>query len=143
MTTNTVGSIIHKARKEARMSQRELAALVGVQATHIAYMESGARRPSITVINRLRETLGVDSKKLVLLAYPGLEQAIYGAGSHPAKRNEAWKCFVSNRGLQKRYSISSGEFKVLKQIAMLEQVAHPSYFIFILNSIRQAAAPEL
>ena len=52
----------------------------------------------------------------------------------------AWPRFVSNQALLRRHAISKGELKILKQVAMLEQVAHPGHFIFILNAIRQAAA---
>ena len=40
----------------------------------------------------------------------------------------------------RHHAITKGELKILKQVAMLQQVAHPGHFIFILNAIRQAAA---
>jgi hypothetical protein len=63
-------------------------------------------------------------------------------GKFPKIRNReegAWQRFVSNKALLSRHAVTAREFKVLKQVSMLEQVAHPGHFIFILNAIRQAA----
>jgi len=62
MTKRTLGSAVREAPDGARMSQRELASAIGVKASHIAYIENGHRRPSISLINRMSETLGLDSK---------------------------------------------------------------------------------
>jgi len=69
MTKRTLGSVVKAARNEARMSQRELAAAIGVKASHIAYIEAGRRRPSIPLIIPLSKTLGLDAKELLLLGY--------------------------------------------------------------------------
>jgi transcriptional regulator with XRE-family HTH domain len=139
MTKRTLGSVVKEARNGARMPQRELAAAIGVKASHIAYIENGHRKPSISLINRLAETLGVSGKELLVLAHPEAKQIV--DGDHPSgKRGEAWQRFVSNRALLKRHAVTQGELKVLKQIAMLEDVAHPGHFVFVLNAIRQAAA---
>ena len=57
MVKRTLGSDVKGARDGARMTQRELAAAIGVKASHIAYIENGHRKPSISLINRLGETL--------------------------------------------------------------------------------------
>jgi len=44
MAKRTLGSVVKEARDEARMSQRELAAAIGVKASHIAYIENGHRK---------------------------------------------------------------------------------------------------
>ena len=122
------------------MSQRELAAAIGVKASHIAYIENGHRRPSISLINRLGETLGLDAKELLVLAHPEAKQIIDGAQPSAKRSDGAWPRFVSNQASLRRHAITKGELRILKQVAMLEQVAHPGHFIFILNAIRQAAA---
>jgi transcriptional regulator with XRE-family HTH domain len=57
MIKKTLGSVVKEARDGARMSQRELAEAVGIKASHIAYIEGGQRKPSISLINRLGEAL--------------------------------------------------------------------------------------
>lgn len=138
MPNKTLGSVVKAARDEARLTQRDLAAVVGVKASHIAYIENGHRKPSISLINRLGEGLGLNTKELLLLAHPEARQIIDGAGPL-RKESGAWERFASNRALLRRHAVSRAELRVLKQVAMLEQVAHPGHFIFILNAIRQAA----
>jgi len=61
------------------MSQRELAEAVGIKASHVAYIESGQRGPSISLINRLSESLGLDAKELLVLAHPEVKQMMMAA----------------------------------------------------------------
>ena len=140
MTKRTLGSVVKEARDGARMTQRDLAAAVGIKASHVAYIENGRRNPSIALINRLSKTLGLDAKELLVLAHPEAKQIVDGAQASAKKSDGAWPRFVSNQALLKRHAITKGELKILKQVAMLETVAHPGHFIFILNAIRQAAA---
>ena len=140
MTKKTLGSVVREVRNEARLSQRELAAAIGVKASHVAYIENGHRRPSISLINRLSETLGLDAKELLVLAHPEAKQIIDGVRPSTKKGDGAWERFASNQALLRRHAITKGELKILKQVAALEQVARPGDFIFILNAIRQAAA---
>ncbi len=139
MIKRTLGSVVKEARDGARMTQRDLAAAIGVKASHIAYIENGHRRPSISLINRLGETLGLDAKELLVLAHPEAKQIIDGTRPS-AKRDDAWQRFISNQALVRRHAVTKGELKILKQVSMLENVAHPGHFVFILNAIRQAAA---
>ena len=139
MTKRTLGPVVKEARDEARMTQRDLAAANGVKASQIAYIESGRRRPSISLINRLSETLGLDAKELLVLAHPEAKQIVDSARPSTKRGDAAWPLFVSNQALLKRHAITKGELKILKQVAMIEEVAHPGHFIFILNAIRQAA----
>jgi transcriptional regulator with XRE-family HTH domain len=140
MTKSTLGSVVKEARDGARMTQRDLAAAIGVKASHIAYIENGHRRPSISLITRLRDTLGLDGKELLMLAHPETRQLIDIAQPSTKKGVGAWPRFLSSKALLKRHAIAKGELKILKQVAMFEQVARPADFIFILNAIRQAAA---
>jgi transcriptional regulator with XRE-family HTH domain len=86
MAKRTLGSVAKEARNEARMSQRELAAAVGVKASHIAYIESGHRRPSISLIIPLSKALGLDAKELLILGYPQVKQIL--DGSLPSRKTK-------------------------------------------------------
>jgi transcriptional regulator with XRE-family HTH domain len=139
MVKRTLGAVVKGARDGARMTQRELAAAIGVKASHIAYIENGHRKPSISLINRLGETLGLNTKELLVLAHPDAKQIVDSARPSTKKGDAAWPRFVSNQALLRRHAITKSELKILEQVAMLENVAHPGHFIFILNAIRQAA----
>jgi len=60
-------------------------------------------------------------------------------GPRPKKATERGRGSRQTKALLRRHTITKGELKILKQIAMLETVAHPGHFIFILNAIRQAS----
>src|ERR1039457_3341285 len=133
MAKRTLGSIVKEARDGARMTQRDLATAVGIKASHVAYIENGYRKPSISLINRLSETLGLDAKELLVLAHPEAKQIVDGASPSTKKSDGAWPRFISNQALLRRHAITKGELKILKQVAALERVAHPGHFIFILK----------
>jgi pimeloyl-ACP methyl ester carboxylesterase len=60
--------------------------------------------------------------------------------SHTTKHDDAWHRFISNKALLRRHAITRPELEVLKRVSMLNPVAHPEHFVFILNAIRLAAA---
>src|SRR5580704_15615571 len=139
MTKRTLGSVVKEARDSARMRQRDIAAAVGIKASHVAYIENSRRRPSISLINRLAETLGLSAKELLVLAHPEAKQIVDGERPAGKRADSAWRQFASNKALIRRNRVSPDELKMLKQVSMLSHVAHPGHFIFILNTIRQAA----
>ena len=139
MKKRTLGSVVKEARDSARMTQRDLAAAVGIKASHVAYIENSRRRPSISLINRLAETLGLSAKELLVLAHPEARQIVDGERPAGKRADSAWRLFASNKALIRRNGVSPDELKMLKQVSMLSHVAHPGHFIFILNAIRQAA----
>ncbi len=85
-------------------------------------------------------TFGQVAKELLVLSHPEAKQIVDGDRPSAKRGDGAWPRFVSNQALLRRHAITRGELKILKQVATLEQVAHPGHFIFILNAIRQAAA---
>lgn len=55
----TIGANLRAARKRQGLTQRELAALVGVPDLHISRWERGAHRPSDANLYALAEALGL------------------------------------------------------------------------------------
>ena len=136
----TLGAMIREARQSHGLAQRGLAAAVGVKASHIAYIEGSRRRPSLPLLRKLAQVLGLDRRELLFLSYPDTKFMIeYGTRSGVAKRGKgAWEQFASNRAMLKRYGITRGELKVLKQVSLLQNVCSAKHFLFVLNAIRQA-----
>jgi transcriptional regulator with XRE-family HTH domain len=73
-TNSEFGNIIRTRREVFGYTQRELARLVGVNATHIAYLESGRRLPSLGLLLRLATELNVRPGKLAVRAFPILAE---------------------------------------------------------------------
>ena|SRR5271167_108631 len=124
-----------KARRDAvGLSQRELARSVGVTASHIAYIESGRRRPSHTLLFQLARSLGLDQQELFSAAYPELK-SLMTAAPPAGKREDAWRSFVA---VADRHAVTPKEMSVLRQISRLGRISLPESYFSILNSIRQS-----
>ena len=140
---NELGLLIRRQRDILRLTQRELAAELGVKASHIAYIESGMRRPSLSLLGRLAETLGLNKQKLLLLSYPEARRLVTIAPQPPARdSDETWRQFSSDRALLARHSITPAELEVLQQVSTLGRVASPRNLLFVLNAIRQAFSDD-
>src|SRR5438105_9735618 len=140
MNKKTLGEALYDARTSLHMSQRDLAKLVGVKASHIGYIEHAQRKPSLALLRRLANVLGLETRELFFLCFPEAKQFL-GTSESPSAKNDAWQRFTSNAALLRRHSVSRAELKLLKQVTLLQHVSHPSHFVFILNSIRQAGVP--
>ncbi len=64
----TFGEMIKKARK-GKFSQKQLGAEVGVWDTYIGQIEKGGKIPSDDICVNLARVLGLDERKLLLMAY--------------------------------------------------------------------------
>ena len=62
--TNQVGETVKSRREGLGWTQRSLAEKLGVEASHIAFIESGRRKPSLKLIARLADALGIDRQRL-------------------------------------------------------------------------------
>lgn len=138
---NLLGPLIKHRRDALRLTQRELAGKLGVRASHIAYIENGMRRPSLSVLRKIAATLALDKQKLLLMTYPEVRFLL--AKDHqqaPSRRDDAWRAFVSDRKLLSTHSITQPELGILRQVSSLGRVTTPRQFIYVLNAIRQALA---
>lgn len=59
------GDVLSKARRRAKLTQAALAERVGVHQVTIARLETGARRPSMRLLQRIATVLRVPLTKLL------------------------------------------------------------------------------
>src|SRR5690348_17535663 len=71
--TTNCGELLKARRKTLGLTQRSLAQKLGVEASHVAFIESGRRNPSLKLVARLADTLGLDRQEILLLAHPEVE----------------------------------------------------------------------
>ena len=143
MTKKTLGGVIKEGRDALRLTQRGLAEIVGVKASHIAYIESGLRRPSLSLVRRLAETLGLNKQKLLLMTYPEARYLIAQAVTPPpGNPDAAWKQFAGDQAMLAQHSVTAAELKILRQVSLLGRVATPRNLLFVLNAIRQAVSED-
>lgn len=63
---SAMAKVIYSARKDKKMTQSELAVSSGLDRTYISDIERGKRNPTISVLLRLAEALGVSVSVLIL-----------------------------------------------------------------------------
>ena len=64
----SIGQRIRRERLERGMTQRDLAALVGVGVPHISKVEAGRENPSDDMLRRVAEVFKCDPDELLLVA---------------------------------------------------------------------------
>lgn len=138
--TQTLGQLLKQWREESNLSQRALARRLGVSASIISYIEKGLRRPSLSLLTRIADLIGIEKRRAFVLAWPEARSIVDGVAANQA--SDAWPRFAGNRTLLVRHRVTKRELIVLKQFSQLGAVANPRYFLFVLNSIRQALAEE-
>lgn len=141
---NGLGSVLKKQRHALGLTQRDVAARLGVKAAHVAYLETDRRRPSLSLLNKIATVLGLDRERLFALAHPEARAFIRATGAQDSRlrKTEAWEKFSRNRPLLKQHQINKREMDILARVNLLGKISAPRNFIFILNCIRQAVDEE-
>ena len=66
------GNVLRAARKEAGLTQEQLAHTAGVDRTSVSLFERGINQPTIRMLFKLATALGVSPSKLILLTEQGI-----------------------------------------------------------------------
>ena len=140
----SLGEVLRVRRHELGLTQRDLAAKLGVQPAHVAYLELDRRRPSLSLLERIAQALDLNRERLILISHPEARNFFPAHAEVEAAAGEdrAWRDFRRNKVLLARHKITSKELKVLSQVALLGRINNPRTFLFVLNSIRQAVGEE-
>jgi transcriptional regulator with XRE-family HTH domain len=141
----TLGQVFKERRALLRLTQRELALKLGVKPSHVAYIEVNRRRPSLGLLSRIADVLGLQKESLFALAHPEARSFLgtpCDAAPPQEEEDQAWQEFAGNEALLARHQVKPRELKVLSQVNLLGKVTAPGQFVFILNAIRQAVEEE-
>ena len=144
MKKKTLGQVLKQRREVLALTQRELARKLNVKPSHVAYLENDRRRPSLGLVSRLADVMGLEKEPLFLLAHPEASSLLSARHeAEPARdRDKVWRDFADNKALLARHNVKPRELKVLSQVNMLGKITAPRNFLFILNAIRQAVEDE-
>src|SRR5713101_3774631 len=135
--TNQLGEVVKSRRQNLGLTQRSLAAKLGVEASHVSFIESGRRKPSLKLVAKTADTLGLDRQALLILAHPEAKALI--AEANPETRKKAapsWHRFVKNHQLLARYHVTDRELHALEHLSLLGTVHSAKEFLAILTLIR-------
>jgi transcriptional regulator with XRE-family HTH domain len=134
---NQLGDLLKARREGIGLTQRQLAAKLGVEASHVAFIESGRRKPSLKLVAKIADTLGLERQELLILAHPEA-RALIAEEPATTRKNTApsWQRFITNQELLGRYCVTKRELHVLEQLSMLGTVRSAKEFLAILTLIR-------
>lgn len=93
-----VGDLIRRTRESRGLSQRALAAAVGVGFPHISKIETGHEAPSDALLVRLAWTLGLDADELVVAAGRVPEKYVRALVVDPARAVTYLRAYESSAG---------------------------------------------
>jgi transcriptional regulator with XRE-family HTH domain len=134
---NKLGEFLRTRREALGLTQRVLAEKLGVEASHVAFIESGRRKPSLKLVARIADTLGLDPQELLILAHPEAKQLLTATKLEPPKQPSAsWQRFVKEHALLARYHVTKRELQVLEHLSLLGTALRAKEFLAILTLIR-------
>jgi transcriptional regulator with XRE-family HTH domain len=131
------GEMVRSYREGLGLTQRALAQQLGVEASHVAFIESGRRKPSLKLIRRLADALGLDRQNLLILAHPEAKELIAEAKPEKVRKTSpSWQRFIENQELLSRYNVTDRELRTLEHLSFLGTVVSAKEFLAILTLIR-------
>jgi transcriptional regulator with XRE-family HTH domain len=98
--TTKLGQLLRARRAALRLTQRSFAEKLGVEVGHVAFIESGRRKPSLKLVARIADSLGLDRQDVLFLARPEARALLSPRESEPRKTPPlSWQRFIKNRAL--------------------------------------------
>jgi transcriptional regulator with XRE-family HTH domain len=135
--TSKLGEFLKTRREALGLTQRALAQKLGVEASHVAFIESGRRKPSLKLVARLGDTLGLDRQQLLVLAHPEAKALLTANEVQiPRKTTPSWQRFIKDHALLARYHVTKRELEVLEHLSLLGTALTAKEFLAILTLIR-------
>jgi transcriptional regulator with XRE-family HTH domain len=136
---NPLGQLIKQKRKELAITQRALAEKLGVESSHVAYLESGQRKPSLMLMAELEAALGISRQKIFLLAHPEAAVIVNPIDRSPLREGPAdvWRRLRTDRAFIIRHRMNRRELQAFEQLSRLGYVLSRYQVLAILTMIRE------
>jgi transcriptional regulator with XRE-family HTH domain len=135
-STNRLGEFLKTRREMLGWTQRSLAQKLGVEASHVAFIETGRRKPSLKLVARLADSLGLDRQEVLLLAHPEARALLSAPSPARKKSTPSWQRFIKDQALLSRYYVTERELQVLEHLSLLGTALTAKEFLAILTLIR-------
>jgi transcriptional regulator with XRE-family HTH domain len=136
--TDRFGQLLRRRREALNMTQRDLARKLGIEASHIAFIESGQRKPSLRLVAKIADVIGLDRQRAFVLAHPEARELL--SETTPKARRKAttsWERFLRNQKLLRRFRVTEQEVRALEHLSLLGTVTSTKSFLAILTLIRE------
>jgi transcriptional regulator with XRE-family HTH domain len=136
-STYKLGEFLKTRRESLGLTQRSLADKLGVEASHVAFLESGRRKPSLKLIARIADTLGLNRQEVLVLAHPEAQELLTTTPlESPKKMSRSWQRFIKNHELLTRYHVTKRELQVLEHLSLPDTALSAKELLAILMLIR-------
>src|ERR1700675_1156801 len=109
MKKKTLGQVLKNQREILGLTQRELALKLEVKPSHVAYLEKDRRRPSLGLVSRIADVLGLEKEPLFLLAHPEASTLLTGRRDPAAPSgdpDQVWRDFAGKKALLARNNLN-------------------------------------
>jgi transcriptional regulator with XRE-family HTH domain len=134
---NKLGEFLKSRREFLGLTQRALADKLGVKASHVAFIESGRRKPSLKLVAPIADTLDLDRQEVLLLAHPEARELLTTTTPAPRRKmSPSWQHFIKNHQLLTRYHLTKRELQVLEQLSLLGPMLSAKELLAVLMLIR-------
>jgi transcriptional regulator with XRE-family HTH domain len=70
LEVKSFGYMLKSWRQKSGLAQQTAGAILGVNAAHVAFIESSMRRPSLPVLLKIASLINMDAREAFVLAYP-------------------------------------------------------------------------
>ena len=135
--TNNILELLKGRREASGLTQGSLATMLGINAAYVSLIESGRRKPSLRLVARLADVLGLNRQEVLLLARPETSALLSQIQTEKRpKPSRSWQRFISNTALLARYRVSKHELQVLEYLSLLGTAISTKEFLVILTLIR-------
>ena len=125
------------------LSQRSLAQGVGIKTSYVALIENGQRRPSLKVVARLADALGLHRQDVFLIVHPEARALLSRRESKKrSKTSSSWRRFTKNTAILAHYHVTSQELQTLEHLSLLGTAISTKEFLAILTLIRDIPQRE-
>jgi transcriptional regulator with XRE-family HTH domain len=141
--TRSLGELLRARREGLGLTQRSLAQKLRVEPSHVAFIESGRRKPSLKLVAHIADTLRLERLEVLLLAHPEVSVLLSRtqAESRPTA-SPSWQRFIKNIALLARCHVTKRELQVLEHLSLLGTAISTKQFLAILMLIRDVHEHE-
>lgn len=136
LSTQPITSL-RRRREGLGLTQRALARKLGIEASYVALIESGRSKPSLNLVARLADTLGIERREVFVLTHPEARALLEtDAQTPPHKTTRSWQRFIKNRQLLTRYYVTKRELRALEHLSWVGTQLSSKEYLTILTLVR-------
>jgi transcriptional regulator with XRE-family HTH domain len=119
------------------LTQCSLAEKLRIRASHVSLIERGRRKPSLNLVARFADALGLDREEALLLAGPEVRVLLSPTESDKRRKPSlSWQRFTKNSALLTRYHVTRRELHTLEHLDLMRMAISTKGFLVILILIR-------